>query len=433
MSPGPLPSAGPIAICLVTATNVATNPRLVKEADALARAGYEVRVVALNQSPEQAHWDQTVMVGRRWRLETVTAHRHGRGRFRWLLAVVRQRSCLRPALWLSSRAMRACAYSRFAPELARLAAREPAALYLGHTLPGLPAAAWAARRRGARLGFDAEDFQSGIRATHEPITLMDRLGEAIEAEYLPQCDHLTSASPGVSAALAKLCGGRVPVPILNVFPLTDRPAQRPVRAPGGPLRLYWFSQVVGTDRGLESAVRALRRLPAGSAELHLRGRADDAARRFVAGLVRGSGLPASAVVLHDPAPPGQMVALCGDYDVGLALEVPASPNRIICMNDLCTNKVFTYLMGGLALAATSLRPTANVYEGAGFTYVSGDADALAAGLRRWVEEPAALRQARQCAWDIATRRYNWEQEQERLLSTIASVVGPPGPSSPDRP
>ncbi|NDA67136.1 MAG: hypothetical protein EB141_11560 [Verrucomicrobia bacterium] len=415
----------PPRVCLVTATNVASNPRLVKEADALTRAGYAVRVVALNQSPDQERWDQTVMASRAWQLSTVVAHRHGSGRARWLFAVARQRGCLHAARWLTSRTVRVCAYSRFAPELARLAVREPAELYIGHTLPALPAAAWAARRRGARLGFDAEDFQSGIRATHAPVTLEDRLGEAIEAEFLPLCDHLTSASPGVSAALARLCGSRMPVPILNVFPLTDRPAQRPVRTPGGPLRLYWFSQVVGMDRGLEDAVQALRWLPTGSAVLHLRGRADEAARRYVAGLVSEAGLPASAVVLHEPAPPEHMVALCGEYDVGLALEVPASPNRIICMNDLCTNKVFTYLMGGLALAATSLQPAENVYDGAGFTYASGDAAGLAAGLRRWLEDPAALCQARQRAWDIATRRYNWECEQERLLTAISRVL-PPG-------
>jgi glycosyltransferase involved in cell wall biosynthesis len=410
------------AVCLVTSTHIAANPRLVKEADALANAGYRVRVAAMNVLSEQAALDQALLAGRAWTLATVNAQRHGAGRARWLFAALRQQLCLRVAHRLNARALRPRAYSRFAPELARLAASEPADLYLGHTLAALPAAAWAARRRGTKLGFDAEDFQSGIRAHHAPRTLEDRLGEQIEAEYLPLCDHLTSASPGVSDALTPLCGGRRPEPVLNVFPLTHRPAQRPVRTPGGPLRLYWFSQVIGMDRGLEDAVSALRELPSGSAELHLRGRSDDAARRYVARLVSDAGLPEHAVVIHAPAPPEQMVALAGEHDVGLALEVPASPNRLICMNDLCTNKVFTYLMAGLALAATAVRPQAGVYEGAGFTYVSGDARALAAGLRRWLDDPAALQRARQSAWDIATRRYNWECEQTHLLTALARVL-----------
>lgn len=412
----------PQRICLVTATNVASNPRLVKEADALARAGYAVRVVALDPSEEAARWDQTVMPACGWRLDTVRVRRSGAGRARWLWATARQQACRHLAHLGGGQAVRAAAYSRYAPELARWAAQEPADLFIAHTLPALPAAAWAARRYGAKLGFDAEDYQSGIRSTTAPRTWDDKLGEGIEAEYLPQCDHLTSASPGVSDALVALCGGRRPEPVLNVFPLAHRPACRPARTPGGPLRLYWFSQVVGTDRGLEDAVAALRDLPAGGAVLHLRGRCDDAARRYVARLVEAAGLPASAVVLLPPAPPEEMVALASEHDVGLALEVPASPNRIICMNDLCTNKVFTYLMAGLALAATALKPCAEVYDGAGFTYPSGDARALATSLRRWLNDPAALDRARESAWNTASRRYNWEHEQQTLLAAIARVL-----------
>lgn len=410
------------SICLVTATNVASNPRLVKEADALAQAGYVVRVVALSQSAAQASWDRDLMAQRAWRLQTVTAHRDSSGRLRWLFAALRQRASLAAGRLVGTRALRARAYSRFAPELARLAAREPAALYLAHTLPALPAAAQAARWHGARLGFDAEDFQSGIRPLNAQLTEEDRLGEAMEAEYLPMCDHLTSASPGVSAALAGLCGGKEMVPILNVFPLTHRRQNRPAERAGGALRLYWFSQVIGRDRGLEDAIRALALLPTGSAVLHVRGRVDAGARSYLAGLVSRAGLPPAALVVHDPAPPEQMVALCDNFDVGLALEVPASRNRIICMNDLCTNKVFTYLMGGLALAATSLQPAAEIYDGAGFSYASGDAAALAAGLRQWLESPGALIQARQRAWDLATQRYNWEVEQKALLAAISRVV-----------
>lgn len=410
-------------VCLVTAAQISYNPRLVKEADALAQAGYGVRVVALSLNPGKDVLDRGLMATRPWRLEVVRAHRQGPGRARWLLAVTRQQACLRAVRLAAASGLRARAYSRFAPELACLAAREKADLYLGHTLPALPAAAWAARRHGARLGFDAEDFQSGIRSFQATPTLEDRLGEGIEAEYLPQCHHLTSASPGVSAALASRCGGRLPTPVLNVFPLTDRPVHRPVRPAGGPLLLYWFSQVIGTDRGLEDAVQALRQLPVGSAQLHLRGQCDGGARAYVAKLVASAGLADGAVVIHPPAPPEQMVALCGEFDVGLALEVPFSPNRIICMNDLCTNKVFTYLMGGLALAASAVDTGAVIYDGAGFSYPTGNASALAVGLRRWLDQPAALQQARDKAWALATTRYNWELEKEKLIAAVRTVTG----------
>ena len=61
----------PRRICLVSPSHVASNPRLVKEADALHAAGYEVHVVAGWYYPpldkydleiyERATWDRTVV------------------------------------------------------------------------------------------------------------------------------------------------------------------------------------------------------------------------------------------------------------------------------------------------------------------------------------------------------------------------------------
>lgn len=417
------------SICLLTTAHTAYNPRLVKEADALAAAGYRVRVVAMNQEPEKWALDQALAATRPWRLEVVTAQRRGPGRALWLRAVFRQRCWQWTTRLLSTRGGRTRAYSRFAPELAHLAMQQRADLFISHTLPALPAAAYAARHWSAKLGFDLEDFPSGMRPLHAPPTREDLLEDAVESDYLPACVHLTAASPGVAAATAPRCGGRVPVAVLNVFRLAERPATRPPRRVGGPLRLYWFSQVVGTDRGLEDALGALRRLPEGAAELHLRGRCDAAARQYLDALMRATGVDGRRVIVHPPAPPDQLVAGCADYDVGLALEVPVSRNRMICMDDLCTNKVFTYLMGGLALAASALKQGGIIYEGAGFSYPSGDDGALAAGLRRWLDQPDGLQRARDKAWEVATTRYNWETEQHQFLATVARSLAAPTISS----
>src|SRR5205814_8098696 len=76
---------------------------------------------------------------------------------------------------------------RVFPELARLAASQPADLYIGHYPDGLAAAAFAARQWGARLGYDAEDFHTGEGAAPEQI----RRRDFIQRRYLPFCDHVT--------------------------------------------------------------------------------------------------------------------------------------------------------------------------------------------------------------------------------------------------
>ncbi|NBV22705.1 MAG: hypothetical protein EBS05_12415 [Proteobacteria bacterium] len=84
--------------------------------------------------------------------------------------------------------------------------------------------------------------------------------------------------------------------------------------------------------------------------------------------------------------------------------------------------MFTYLMGGLALAASAMNEGSAVYEGAGFSYRTGDAAALAAGLRRWMEHPTELQAAKDRAWELAGTRYNWEAEQHKLLAAVECVL-----------
>ena len=58
-------------ICIITPGNVSSNPRVVKEADALVEAGYEVRVVAGDMVPWVRERDATIFARARWRCDLV--------------------------------------------------------------------------------------------------------------------------------------------------------------------------------------------------------------------------------------------------------------------------------------------------------------------------------------------------------------------------
>ena len=83
----------PAKICLVTSGHVTYCPRLVKEADALQAAGYEVRVVALNHEATKAELDDRLMSKRTWPLARIEVQRGGRGHGNWRWAA------LRPGAW----------------------------------------------------------------------------------------------------------------------------------------------------------------------------------------------------------------------------------------------------------------------------------------------------------------------------------------------
>jgi glycosyltransferase involved in cell wall biosynthesis len=136
----------------------------------------------------------------------------------------------------------------------------------------------------------------------------------------------------------------------------------------------------------------------------------------------GRVAPNVRVVHHDQDPLASADRLCRGYDIGLALEQVHILNRDLC---LC-NKVFSYMLAGLAIVCTDTkgqRPLAEDLGDGALLYKPGDVAVLAAGLRRWAEDPGALFRARQASWQAAERRWHWEHPRERgaLIGALAQV------------
>jgi glycosyltransferase involved in cell wall biosynthesis len=242
---------------------------------------------------------------------------------------------------------------------------------------------------------------------------------ATEARYIPACDYVTAASPGVADAYGRLARRR-PAVVLNVFPLADRPAA-PLPVQRGPLQLYWFSQTLGPSRGLEQAVAALAELTDGSAELHLRGFCSPGYRAATEDRARNLGVHANRIIWHPPAPPDEMTRLAAHHAVGLSLETGETPNADVAL----ANKVFTYLLAGvpvIATATTAHRELAKECASAMRLVAPHDAKGLAAIVRQWMDSPIDLAHARESAWRLGTEQFNWDREQHTFLEIIQSVL-----------
>ena len=411
-------------ICLVTSEHISYNPRLVKEADALTAAGYAVRVVALNREPEKWKLDQELMRQRSWRLESLPASRKAGNRLLWLRAALRQKLFAQLKLLQAAPGGLDRAYSRHAPELAALAGRESADLFLAHNLPALPAAATSARKWNAKLGFDAEDFHRGEFLETAETAEVRRCTALVEEKYIPRCDYLTAASDGIGREYAKLLRITPPLTILNVFPLSERAGQTPQEElnrerQGDGLSLYWYSQVIGPDRGLEDALRATALLKP-RAQLHVRGGCANGYADHFLGEARRLGI-LDRVHLLVPVPPPQLVERAAQHDVGLALEVPRTENRKVAL----TNKIFTYLLAGIAVAASDVPSQVeimNQVSNAGFAFASGEADCLANGLTKWLDDPEELARAKRCSRANGESRFCWEIESKKLIHAVGQVL-----------
>ncbi len=407
-------------ICILTGGQPSSDPRLVKEADALAEAGHEVQVLAVAAPWSQAR-DAQLVARRRWSCRFVGGLPDNQ-RMRYYWTRLRHAAARRaPGRLAGVTPITRWATSRAVPELTVAARRVRAELYIAHGSDALFAAERATRAHNALLGYDAEDFLPGMHAPSHPVRPVERARVAAECRLMRHCSYLTAASPGIAAAYADHCHLPQPTPILNVFPLDQRPPAFRPTADDGPLTLYWFSQTIGPGRGLEDAVLALGNLRDCDVELHLQGFWAPGYRQSLFALAAEAGVDPQRIISHDPAHPDDLVSIAAGYDVGLALERRLPVNRDVCL----TNKVFTSLLAGNALVMTGTQAQRALGEELGqgaFCYTPGDIDALASQIRRWHHDRGSLDVARHSSWDWGTRRFNWDREKETFLTLVDAVL-----------
>jgi len=295
-----------------------------------------------------------------------------------------------------------------AKRIMKLAVSEKADWFIAHTQAALPLAASCAKRWKARLGFDCEDLLTE-NGTDPP-----EIVRLIERKFLPLCDYVTVPSKQIGSRLVKDYGVRSPIVLYNAFPqrlakILVPPEERPRNSR---IRLCWFGQTIGPGRGIEEAIIALGKLGQ-KVELHLRGRLSKDYQttlvKLMASVDGGSRLNFLPLVDHE-----KLMQDMGQFDVGLCLERIERTNYALTV----TNKLFAYLLAGLAVAATDTPGQREILEqipSAGFLYPAGNPESLAKGLERWIDNLETLRSAQQAAWNAARERFCWDKEKEKFL------------------
>lgn len=409
-----------IDICLVTPGHVASTPRLVKNADALAAAGYRVHVVAGRNFPPVDPLDAEIFSRARWTWTIVD-----RGSRSQALVERLSRRAARARLRLIGGGVAAASLGLRAPvyRLMEAAKRVRARFYFGHGLPGLPAAAGAARAGGVPYGFDAEDFHDAETEEAQADPVEAAIRRLLQSRLLPGCRLFTAGSPLIAREYARVYG-REAIPLLNVFPLDEAPPAPLEPDPPGPdrpARAYWFSQTIGPGRGLEAAAAAFARMDT-PVEMLLRGfpAAGYAERLAAAAATAGYGRP---IRFLPPAASAEMARLSAPHDLGLCVEESTPRNHDLCL----ANKIFVYLLAGIPQL---LSPTAAHLDfapelgEAAIVADRRDPTETARRLDALLRDPARRASARSRAWELARSRYCWDVEKEKFLSAVAEIVDP---------
>lgn len=403
-----------LRVCLVTPGHPSTNPRLVKEADALVEEGASVTVVhgrfiawadATDVEFAGRHWTRTgvafgPMAPALARLRQGVRHRLARIGERLGLpgAEARQRHAFHPV----------------AEDLLQATRRVVADVYIAHNLAGLAAAGPVAHARGALLGFDAEDDHVE-ELPDTPSAAPERARrDALLREWLPHCAHLTAASPRIAQALAARYD-RAFETVLNVFPCAEA-AQLDGPAAADADSLYWMSQTIGPDRGLEPVADALARMRT-PARLVLRGQPLPGYIDALSARARAR----STVRVEAPVAPGAVTATFAGHALALSVETGHVRNRQDCL----TNKIFHALLAGTPVLLSDTPAQRELAESLGPAALClpiDDADALARRLDDWLADATGRRAAAGHAWGIARARYCWDVERARFLDTLSKAL-----------
>lgn len=409
-----------INVALLTSAQPSANPRLLKEAKSLFYNGYKVTVIWCPISPWADEFDQK-MLNEYPSILWIKAGYHSKHQpLGYLYARIRQK------IWkviynsignhFDAAIKSLVLYSQ---ELNSIALQKKADLYIGHNLGALPAIVKAAKKNKAKSIFDFEDFHRGEAAEG---SLQTKMVKEIERHYIPLVDNITTASSAITEAYQNIFSEKQIMSINNCFPVSYA-AERMQELPDRPLKLFWFSQYVGKQRGLQTVIKGMSNFAPDEIMMTLLGKANNEVKEYFYALMDEVGLNKSQVVFLDPVQESEIVQIAAAHHIGLAAEYVHIENRDLCL----TNKLFIYMLAGNALLMTDtksqqyfLQENSNI----GLVYEQENVTSIVTALKYYQDNPALLEEHRLKSLQLAKSKYNWEIEQQIFLDNVKNILTP---------
>lgn len=405
-------------IVLISSGQPSANPRMVKEAIALAADGYKIKVIYCPLSPWADAFDEQLFQAHP-QINWIQAGYHPL-RQKALYVYARLRQKFYKGLYklfgdVNDAAIRSMVL--YSQELVAEAKKHEADLFIGHNPGALPAVIKAAKKYHAKAGFDFEDFHKGEDTEGSLHWIKIK---QTEERYIPLLNFATAASPLIATAYQSLFTALAVTAVNNCFPLSYV-TQKQNLLPVKPLKLFWFSQYIGLKRGLETVLEAMGKMKKGDVELTLLGNCSAELKNYFHSCAVKNGVDISQVKFPGTVAENEITMIAASHHIGLACEVAHTVNRDICL----TNKIFMYLLAGNAIAFSNTKAQEfflSQYPGIGVMYQQNNAEQLASLFQQYIDEAALLQQHQQAAGQLATAVLHWEKEKQVLLQQVKEVL-----------
>ena len=209
---------------------------------------------------------------------------------------------------------------------------------IAHNLGAFYAAVKLSEKKDIALQLDIEDYYPG-EALYFNKALEKQNRTELMAHGFLRADSITYASIGIQLECEQHFEVRsetAQVTVINSFKSTD--FREPEANLVEKVKCVWFSQHIGPNRGLEQVFEAAKELD--QIEFHVVGNLN---RKFLDDVTLSEN-----ILLHDIMEQSKLHVFLATMDVGLALEPGKDLNNLIALS----NKIITYAQAGLYILAT---------------------------------------------------------------------------------
>ncbi len=286
-----------------------------------------------------------------------------------------------------------------------------------HDTDTLPAGVQVKQATGVSLVYDAHELFPDMLSGHgRSLPFVQMYWRAIEKRVVPQADAVITVNDSRAGVLRERYGvsAHVVRSVPEVEPLLRTDRLRAELGISSDIAIVLYQGGLIGGRALTRLAAAMRDVDdavlvfqgAGSEEPAMRSvveSQDLADRVILAGWVRPEEL-------HEYA--------CG-ADVGVVIYENTSLNNY----HAAPNKLYAYLMAGLPMVASDFPGLREIVigEDVGGVFDPSSAESIAAAMRGLLGEPVRLAQMSDRARELAESRYNWGMESQRLLQAYETL------------
>ena len=406
-------------ICILTQSHLCRNPRVVKEANTLAKAGFDITILTTFTYADLLEEDLKLIDNEKIIYKGVVNMIPGQASS-WYR--IKNRLERRLAGELIGRFnlenIYALGYNYSANLSAAIA--EDADLYTCHqevsTVIGCKLI-----KRGYKVAFDLEDWYSNDLLADANKTRPIELLKKYEKFALNNGVLCYTTSQSMAAGFAGFADCAPPKVLHNVFPLAERElldGKIKDRKDLTKTSIHWYSQTIGPGRGLEFIINSLN-LVNNPVELHLRGNCSNEFKEELMAIFPDD--KGHTLFFHELVPHKELLSRIAEHDIGLATEKSTPPSRDLTI----TNKILQYLLGGIAVIASDTSGQKEVALEAPdsvFLFKNDNEADFSTTLNALIEDKEKLKKAKIEALKIAKEKYCWEKQEQWLTSWISAVL-----------